>query len=69
MKIIVLVKQVPGTDSVKLDPVTGVMVRTGKDTIINPLDENALAEAIRIKNTYPDVKITAVSMGPISAMK
>lgn len=69
MKIIVLVKQVPGTDSVKLDPVTGVMVRTGKDVIINPLDENALAEAIRIKNTYPDVTITAVSMGPVSAMK
>lgn len=69
MKIIVLVKQVPGTDSVKLDPVTGVMVRTGKDTIINPLDENALAEAIRIKNNYPDVTITAVSMGPVSAMK
>jgi len=69
LKIIVLVKQVPGTDSVKLDPITGVMVRTGKDTIINPLDENALAEAIRIKNTYPDVTITAVSMGPVSAMK
>jgi len=69
LKIIALVKQVPGTDSVKLDPITGVMVRTGKDTIINPLDENALAEAIRIKNTYPDVTITAVSMGPMSAMK
>lgn len=69
MKIIVLVKQVPGTDSVKMDPVTGVMVRTGKDTIINPLDENALAEAIRIKETVPDVTITAVSMGPVTAMK
>ncbi len=69
MKIIVLVKQVPGTDSVKLDPITGVMVRTGKDVIINPLDENGLAEAIRIKNTHPDVTITVVSMGPPSAMK
>jgi len=69
LKIIVLVKQVPGTDSVKLDPITGVMVRTGKDTIINPLDENALAEAIRIKSTHPDVTITVVSMGPPSAMK
>lgn len=69
MKIIVLVKQVPGTDSVKLDPITGVMVRTGKDTIINPLDENGLAEAIRIKNAYPDVTITVVSMGPPSAMR
>jgi len=69
LKIIVLVKQVPGTDSVKLDPITGVMVRTGKDVIINPLDENGLAEAIRIKNTHPDVTLTVVSMGPPSAMK
>jgi len=69
LKIIVLVKQVPGTDSVKLDPITGVMVRTGKDVIINPLDENGLAEAIRIKSTHPDVTITVVSMGPPSAMK
>lgn len=69
MNIVVLIKQVPGTDNVKLDPVTGVMIRSGKDTIINPLDENALEEAIRIKNTYPDVKVTAVSMGPESAVK
>lgn len=69
MRIIVLVKQVPGTASVKLDPETGVMVRTGKDVIINPLDENGLAEAIRIKNAYPDVTITVVSMGPPSAMR
>jgi electron transfer flavoprotein beta subunit len=69
LNIVVLVKQVPGTENVKMDPVTGVMVRTGKDTIINPLDENALAEAIRIKQSLPDVKITAVSMGPESAIR
>ncbi|MBM7868351.1 electron transfer flavoprotein subunit beta [Heliobacterium gestii] len=69
MNIVVLVKQVPGTDNVKMDPVTGVMIRSGKDTIINPLDENALAEAIRIKNSQENVKVTAVSMGPDSAMK
>ncbi|MBC9783826.1 electron transfer flavoprotein subunit beta/FixA family protein [Heliobacterium chlorum] len=69
MNIVVLVKQVPGTDNVKMDPETGVMIRSGKDTIINPLDENALAEAIRIKNSHENVKVTAISMGPDSAIK
>ncbi|ABO48915.1 electron transfer flavoprotein beta-subunit [Desulforamulus reducens MI-1] len=69
MNIVVLIKQVPGTDNVKLDPKTGVMIRSGRDTIINPLDENALEEAIRIKNSREGVKVTAVSMGPESAVK
>lgn len=69
MNIVVLIKQVPGTDNVKMDPVTGVMIRSGKDTIINPLDENALAEAIRIKTAKDNVKVTAISMGPESAAR
>lgn len=69
MHIVVFVKQVPGTDNVKMDPETGVMIRTGKDVIINPLDENALSEAIKIKNSRNDVKVTAISMGPQSAEK
>lgn len=69
MNIVVLLKQVPATDNVKMDPETGVMIRTGKGNIINPLDENALEEAIRIKHTYPDVTITAITMGPESAKK
>ncbi len=67
MHIVVFVKQVPGTDNVKMDPETGVMIRSGKDVVINPLDENALTEAIKIKNSRDDVKVTAVSMGPPSA--
>jgi len=67
MHIVVFVKQVPGTDNVKMDPETGVMIRTGKDVIINPLDENALTEAIKIKNSRSDVSVTAISMGPPSA--
>lgn len=69
MHIVVFVKQVPGTDNVKMDPETGVMIRTGKDVVINPLDENALTEAIKIKNSRNDVKVTAISMGPQSAEK
>lgn len=69
MRIISLVKQVPGTDAVKMDPDTGVMIRTGKDTVINPMDENALAEAIRIKGKHPEVIVSALSMGPPAAIK
>lgn len=69
MNIVVLIKQVPGTDNVKMDPETGVMIRSGSNTIINPLDENALEEAIRIKNSRKDVTVTAISMGPESAVK
>lgn len=69
MNIVVLIKQVPATDNVKMDPETGVMIRTGKDNIINPLDENALEEAIRIKNSRSGVKVTAITMGPDSAIK
>lgn len=69
MNIVVLLKQVPATDNVKMDPETGVMIRTGKDNIVNPLDENALEEAIRIKNACAGTKVTAVTMGPESANK
>ncbi|MFA6074885.1 MAG: electron transfer flavoprotein subunit beta/FixA family protein [Negativicutes bacterium] len=69
MRIISLVKQVPGTDAVKLDPETGVMIRTGKDTVINPMDENALAEAIRIKEERKGIIVSALSMGPPAAIK
>lgn len=69
MKIAVLIKQVPGTDNVQMDPETGVMIRTNKGNIINPLDENALEEALRIKRTRDGVQVLAVSMGPESAMK
>jgi len=61
VNIVVLLKQVPATDNVRMDPQTGTMIRTGKDNIINPLDENALAEAVRIKESRPGVRVTAVT--------
>lgn len=68
MKVFVLIKQVPATDNVKMDPETGTMVRSGKGNIINPLDENALEEAIRIKSAA-GASVTAISMGPDTAVK
>ena len=34
MRVIVAIKQVPDTDNVKMDPVTGTMIREGVEGII-----------------------------------
>jgi len=63
-RILVLVKQVPTTESVRLNEETGTMIRTGSDAAINPLDLHAVEEAVRIKESAPDeVIITVLSMG------
>jgi electron transfer flavoprotein beta subunit len=68
MKIAVLIKQVPDTDDVKLDPETGTMIREGSGTIINPLDLNAIEAAVQIKrHRKDDCEITVLTMGPPNA--
>lgn len=66
MKILVFVKQVPDTDDVKLDPVTGNLRREGVKSMINPLDANAIEAAIQLKEKY-GATVAAVSMGPPQA--
>jgi len=66
MKIIVLIKQVPDTDNVKLDTKTGTMIREGLGTIINPLDLNAIEEAKKISKIIPS-EINVITMGPPAA--
>ena len=66
MNIIVLVKQVPDTAEVKIDPKTGTMIRDGVPSILNPFDQFALEESVRIRNTVGG-KITVISMGPPQA--
>ena len=66
MKIIVFVKQVPDTDDVKLDPKTGNLMREGVQSIMNPLDANAVETALRLKEKYGGT-VVAVSMGPPQA--
>jgi electron transfer flavoprotein beta subunit len=67
MNIIVTVKQVPDTNEVKIDPKTGIMIREGIPSIINPEDQNAIEEALRIKDKNDNVEVTALSMGPLQA--
>ncbi|MBW2094361.1 MAG: electron transfer flavoprotein subunit beta/FixA family protein [Deltaproteobacteria bacterium] len=67
MNIIVLVKQVPDTTEVKLDPKTGNLIREGIESIINPDDAHALEAAIDLKERHGG-KITVLSMGPPQAI-
>ncbi len=66
MKIVVLAKQVPEADKVAVDPETGTLIREGVAAILNPYCEYALDEAVKLKNTYPEmeIEVIAISMGP-----
>jgi electron transfer flavoprotein beta subunit len=66
MKIVVCLKQVPDTNQVRIDPVTGTLIREGVPSIINPEDKHALEEALRIKDAN-GAHVTVLSMGPMQA--
>jgi len=66
MNIIVCIKQVPDTTEVRLDPVTGTLIRDGVPSIINPDDKAGLEAALRLKDQY-GAKVILVSMGPLQA--
>ena len=66
MNIIVCIKQVPGTSNVKVDPVTGVLIRDGVESKMNPYDLFALETALKLKEeTGGSVKV--ITMGPPAA--
>ncbi len=66
MKIVVCIKQVPGTAQVEIDPETGVLKRDGVASKMNPYDLYALETALRFKQQY-DAEITVITMGPPQA--
>lgn len=63
MKIIVCIKQVPDTTEVRLDPVTGTLIREGVPSVINPDDKAGIEAALRIKEQLPGTSVTILSMG------
>jgi len=67
MHSIVLIKQVPDTTEVKLDPKTGNLIREGVESIINPDDRHAVEAAVRIRDDLGG-KVTLLSMGPPQAV-
>ena len=66
LNILVCVKQVPDVNLVKIDPVTGSLIRKGVPAILNPHDENALEAAVRMKERYGGT-VTCITMGPDQA--
>lgn len=66
MNIIVCIKQVPDTTEVRLDPVTGTLIRDGVPSIINPDDKAGLEAALRMKE-QTEAHVTVITMGPPQA--
>ncbi len=66
MNIIVCVKQVPDAKDVRLDPETNTLAREGVESIMNPYDQHALEEAVRLKEANGG-EVTVISMGPPQA--
>ncbi len=67
MNIAVLVKQVPDTTEITIDPKTGTLVREGVASIMNPDDRLGLETALMIKDAG-GASVTALSMGPPQAI-
>ncbi|WP_455391656.1 electron transfer flavoprotein subunit beta/FixA family protein [[Eubacterium] cellulosolvens] len=71
MKIVVCVKQVPDTTEVKVDEKTGTLIREGVPSIINPFDQFAMEEGVRLKELLAEgdekPELIALSMGPPQA--
>lgn len=66
MKIVVCIKQVPDTNEVKLDPVTGTLIRDGVPSIINPDDKAGLEAALVLKE-QTGAEVSVITMGPPQA--
>jgi electron transfer flavoprotein beta subunit len=68
LKILIPIKQVPETSSVKIDETSGTMIREGTESIVNPLDLYAIEAGLKLKEEYGG-SITVISMGPQTAEK
>lgn len=66
MKIAVLIKQVPVSGQVSVDPRTHALVREGTEGMINPADLNAVEAALRLREET-EGSIVVFTMGPPDA--
>jgi electron transfer flavoprotein beta subunit len=66
IKIIVCIKQVPGTTEIRIDPKTNTLIREGVENIINPFDSYAVEEGVRIKERFgsDEAEVIVITMGP-----
>ena len=68
MNIVVCIKQVPDTDDIKWTKENN-LDRSNMLSKLNEQDEWALDYAKKFKDKFKDVKITALSMGPMQALE
>ena len=68
MNIAVLIKQVPVSNDVSVDPETHALVRASSEGMINPADLNAIEEAMVLKE-QTEGKVVVFTMGPPDAEK
>ena len=66
MEILVCIKQVPGSYKVAVDPVTGVLKRSGADAKMNPYDLFALETGLRLRENFGG-NLSVLTMGPPQA--
>ena len=66
MKIVLCIKQVPDTSDIKWTE-NNTIQREGLESIINPYDVYAIESALKLKRSYDNVEITALTMGPSQA--
>lgn len=66
MKIVVCIKQVPDTTEIKINPVTGTLIRDGVPSIMNPDDKGGLELALQLKDQF-GAHVTVITMGPPQA--
>ena len=70
MKILVTAKRVPDYEStIKVNPEGTGIVEAGLKWVVNPFDEIAVEEALRIKEAQGGVEVVVVSIGPAEAQE
>ncbi len=67
MHIAVCVKQTPAGTNIRVDEKTGCLIREGVESAINPFDEFAVEEAVRLKEKNPGSIVSVITMGPPQA--
>jgi electron transfer flavoprotein alpha/beta subunit len=65
MKVVVCVARVVDTaEPLPVRPEEIALAKEGLRHMLNPADEYAIEEALRLKDRFPDSQVTAISMGP-----
>ena len=62
MRVVACIKQVPSSNKVRFDPANHTIIRSAKQSVVNPFDKHAVEEAVRIKEQL-DCEVVVVSMG------